>query len=99
MSETADYITYNPMKREDKKDLMQKHGAHKKDTGSAPVQIAILTDKIKYLTGHLKTHPKDDHSRRGLLLMVGKRRKLLNFLKNRDKPAYVKLVEDLGLRH
>lgn len=87
------------MKREDKKAVMKKHGAHQKDTGSAPVQIAILTEKIKALTEHLKDHRNDDHSRRGLLMMVGKRRKLLNFLKNKDKPLYNKVVEDLGLRH
>jgi len=86
------------MKREDKKSVIQKHQTHKKDTGSAQVQVAVLTERISHLTEHLKIHPKDDHSRRGLLMMVGKRRKLLNFLKKKSKQAYEKLIEVLGIR-
>ena len=86
-------------KRASKKDLMAKHGKHAKDTGSAPVQIAILTSKIAELTEHLKIHPKDNHSRRGLLAAVGKRRKLLSYVKDKSKEAYNKVIAELGLRH
>lgn len=86
------------MKRDEKKTIISSHQTHKKDSGSAQVQVAILTERIKYLTEHLKTHPKDDHSRRGLLLMVGKRRKHLNFLKKKSKEAYEKIINALGLR-
>ncbi|MDX9971095.1 MAG: 30S ribosomal protein S15 [Candidatus Gracilibacteria bacterium] len=87
-----------PTKREQKKEVMQKYGTHAKDTGSAQVQVAILTDRINLLTGHLESHPKDVHSRKGLLKLVGKRRKNLNYLKYHKKDEYDKIVDDLKLR-
>ncbi|MBW6493541.1 MAG: 30S ribosomal protein S15 [Burkholderiaceae bacterium] len=69
------------------------------DTGSPEVQVALLTARIVHLTGHFKTHAKDNHSRRGLLRMVSRRRKLLNYLKSRNAPAYRELIEKLGLRN
>lgn len=69
------------------------------DTGSTRVQVAILTDRINYLTGHFKTHPRDHHSRRGLLKMVGQRRRLLEYLKRSDVDGYRQVIGDLGLRH
>lgn len=86
------------MKREYKKKVIGKHALHPKDTGSHKVQVAILTERIAQLSKHLEEHPKDNHSRRGLLMMVGKRRKLLNYLKNDDKKSYEELLEKLGLR-
>lgn len=86
------------MKRDDKKKVIIKHGKHQKDTGSAQVQIAILTERINELTGHLKNHKKDNHSRRGLLAMVGKRRKLLNYYKAKDPEVYQELIQALDLR-
>lgn len=86
------------MKHDDKKKLIKKHQTHEKDTGSPQVQIAIMSQRINDLTEHLKLHKKDNHSRRGLFLMVGKRRKLLNYLKNNDKKEYDKVVTDLDLR-
>ncbi len=71
---------------------------HDKDTGSAEVQIALYTERIKMLTGHLKLHKKDNHSRRGLLLLVGKRRKLMRYLKNVDIERYRKIIKELGIR-
>jgi len=68
------------------------------DTGSAPVQVALLTKKIAELTKHLKKHAKDNHSRRGLLLMVGKRRRLLNYMEKNDKKSYTSVVRKLGLK-
>lgn len=85
------------MKREEKKKIITKYQKDSKDTGSSNVQIAILTHRIKDLTEHLKKNPKDNHSRRGLYLMVGKRRKLLNYLKNNDKLVYDKIVKDLDI--
>ncbi len=87
-----------PTKREQKKEVMQKFGTHAKDTGSAQVQVAILTDRINLLTGHLESHPKDVHSRKGLLKLVGKRRKNLNYLKYHKKEEYDKIVDNLKLR-
>ena len=86
------------MKRTEKKQIIKEHSKHDKDTGSTQVQIAILTERINQLTEHLKDHKKDNHSRRGLLLMVGKRRKLLNYLKNSKPEAYEKVISDLNLR-
>lgn len=86
------------MKREHKKQAFTSHGRHAKDTGSPEVQVAILTHRINQLTEHLKTHKKDEHSRRGLLMLVGKRRKLLNYLKMKKKKVYEELVAKLGLR-
>lgn len=81
-----------------KVDLIKKYQSHKEDTGSTEVQIAILTKKVSDLTKHLKDHKKDFDSRRGLLMMVGKRRRLLNYLKKSDEERYIKLIADLGLR-
>lgn len=86
------------MQREKKKILIAKHAKHKDDTGSAQVQIAILTERINELTEHLKAHKNDAHSRRGLLAMVGKRRKLLNYLKNKNLELYQETIETLNLR-
>lgn len=81
-----------------KASIVKKHKLHQKDTGSAEVQVAILTDQIKELTAHLKKHPKDNHSRRGLLGMVSKRKKLLDYLKKEDEKRYNKIIKELGLK-
>lgn len=81
-----------------KVDLIEKYQSHKEDTGSIEVQIAVLTKKVSDLTKHLREHKKDFDSRRGLLMMVGKRRRLLNYLKKTDEDQYNKLIADLGLR-
>lgn len=78
--------------------LMSEYKINDKDTGSAFVQIAVLTERIRNLTEHLKVHKKDHHSRRGLLVLVGRRRSLLDYLKNSDVKAYRGLIERLGLR-
>ncbi|MEG9860909.1 MAG: 30S ribosomal protein S15 [Parvularculales bacterium] len=83
---------------ERKQDIIKEYARADKDTGSPEVQVAILTDRIKTLTGHFKSHAKDNHSRRGLLKMVSKRRKLLDYVKSRDVARYEALVERLGLR-
>jgi small subunit ribosomal protein S15 len=83
----------------DKQAVLVKHQAHPTDTGSAPVQVALLTERINSLTEHFRTHLKDHHSRRGLLKMVGTRRRLLTYLKRSDLPTYRALIEQLGLRH
>jgi small subunit ribosomal protein S15 len=76
-----------------------KHRSHETDTGSSRVQVAVLTERINYLTDHFKLHAKDHHSRRGLLKMVGKRRRLLDYLKRSDVDGYRRVIQDLGLRH
>jgi small subunit ribosomal protein S15 len=81
-----------------KEDIIRKHQLHPNDRGSAPVQIALLTARINELTAHFRTHAKDHHSRRGLLKMVGKRRRLLEYVKREDLEQYRKLLEELGLR-
>jgi len=81
-----------------KKDIMSKFGVHEKDTGSSKVQVAILTQRINQLSSHLELHPKDDHSRRGLLGLVGKRRKHLNYLRLNSKDTYEELLANLALR-
>lgn len=86
------------MQRTKKKQIIAKHAKHKQDTGSAQVQIAILTERINELTEHLKEHKKDTHSRRGLLAMVGKRRKLLNYLKTKNPDLYQETIKTLDLR-
>lgn len=86
------------MKRSQKKKLIQTYAVHPKDTGSPNVQIAVLTERINQLTKHLAEHPKDNHSRRGLIMMVGKRRKLLNYMKLNSKTDYDKLLEKLDLK-
>ena len=82
----------------DKQDLVKKYQSHKNDTGSTDVQVALLTEKIAELAKHLKKHNKDQDSRRGLLMMVGKRRRLLNYLKKSDVKKYEQLIKDLGLK-
>ncbi len=86
------------MQRKDKKALMSEFAQHKGDTGSPEVQVAILTDSIENLKLHLDTHKKDNHSRRGIMLMVAKRRKLLNYLKKKDNARYETLIAKLELR-
>ena len=81
-----------------KQEVIAKYGRKEGDTGSPEVQIALLTGRINHLNDHLKMHKKDHHSRRGLLLMVGPRRGLLDYLKSNDIEAYRKLIVDLGLR-
>jgi len=83
---------------EKKKEIMQKFAIKEGDTGSPEVQIALLTERINHLGEHLKVHKKDHHSRRGLLMMIGKRRRLLNYLMKSDIARYRKVVEQLGLR-
>ncbi len=84
--------------REQKAQIVDSYRTHSTDTGSPEVQIAILSEKIAYLTGHFKTHAKDHHSRRGLLRMVGKRRRLLDYLKAKDAERYRSVIEKLGIR-
>ncbi|OGD56776.1 30S ribosomal protein S15 [Candidatus Berkelbacteria bacterium RBG_13_40_8] len=79
-------------------DIVKKYQTHKNDTGSTEVQVALLTEKIAELAKHLKKHTKDSDSRRGLLMMVGKRRRLLNYIKKSDPKKYEKLIKDLGLK-
>jgi small subunit ribosomal protein S15 len=81
-----------------KSDTIQQYATHEKDTGSPEVQVAILTSRINHLTEHLRTHAKDHHSRRGLLMMVGQRRRLLNYLKKNQLQRYRNLIEKLGIR-
>ena len=87
-----------PLLADRKQELIQGHQTHGNDTGSPEVQVAMLTDRINQLTDHLRTHSKDFHSRRGLLMMVGKRRRLLQYLMKEDNERYRKLIEKLGLR-
>ena len=86
------------MNRSDKKKLIEKYAVHTKDTGSAEVQIAILTAQISTLTEHLKANHKDHHSRLGLLKMVGKRKRLLKYLRRTNYTKFLELVADLGIR-
>ncbi len=86
------------MTKERKEEVIAGNKTHDLDTGSPEVQIALLTERITYLTEHFKTNPKDHHSRRGLLLMVGKRRKLLDYVKKKDYMRYRKIIEALGIR-
>jgi small subunit ribosomal protein S15 len=83
---------------ETKKGLIDQYKKHDSDTGSPEVQIGLLTHRISYLTEHLKVHKKDHHSRRGLLMLVGKRRRLLNYVKRNDVQRYRSIIETLGLR-
>jgi len=83
---------------EDKKALIEKFKLHEKDTGSPEVQVGLLSHRISYLTEHLKVHTKDHHSRRGLLMLVGRRRRLLNYVKGKDINRYRNIIETLGLR-
>ena len=83
---------------ERKKEVIKEHGRGSEDTGSPEVQVAILTSRIQTLTEHFKTHAKDNHSRRGLLMMVNKRRSLLDYLRREDEQRYTDLIAKLGLR-
>ena len=83
---------------ERKQEVIKEHGRGKEDTGSPEVQVAILTSRIQTLTDHFKTHAKDNHSRRGLLMMVNKRRSLLDYLRREDEARYTGLIAKLGLR-
>ncbi len=85
--------------KEKKQHLIEEFKVHGADPGSTEVQVAILTARIRELTDHMRIHKKDFHSRRGLLIMVGKRRKLLQYLKDRDFNRYQSLIQRLGLRH
>ncbi len=82
-----------------KEEVIQKYQLHDSDRGSAPVQVAILTARINHLRDHFDIHKKDHHSRQGLLKMVGRRRRLLEYLKRTDLERYRELIADLGLRH
>lgn len=83
----------------EKSTAVQKYRAHETDSGSTRVQVALLTERINYLTDHFRAHKKDHHGRRGLLKMVGKRRRLLNYLKRTDVDGYRQIVQELGLRY
>ena len=83
---------------ERKSELLRDYAVHEGDTGSPEVQVAILSERIKNLTEHLQTHKKDFHSRRGLLVMVGQRRRLLDYVKGKDESRYTGLIQRLGLR-
>ena len=83
---------------QDKQKLIEKFKLHESDTGSPEVQVGLLTHRISYLTEHMKVHKKDHHSRRGLLVLVGKRRRLLNYVKSKDVNRYRTIIETLGLR-
>jgi small subunit ribosomal protein S15 len=83
----------------EREDIFKKYQLHENDRGSTKVQIALLTQRINHLTGHFRQHKKDHHSRRGLLKMVGQRRRLLDYLRRNDLDGYRALIADLGLRH
>jgi small subunit ribosomal protein S15 len=87
-----------PLTKEAKQEIIGRHGRTESDTGSPQVQIALMTQRINELTEHLRTHPKDHYSRRGLLKLVGRRRRLLNYLQKRDLEGYRALIQELGLR-
>jgi small subunit ribosomal protein S15 len=87
-----------PLTKEAKQELVGKHGKHGTDTGSAHVQVAMLTERINELTEHLRTHAKDHYARRGLLKLVGRRRRFLNYLQRNDLEGYRGLIKELGLR-
>ena len=84
--------------KENKKNLINEFSKNEKDTGSAGIQIAVLTERIKNLTEHFKTHNKDNHSKRGLVLLVNKRKKLLNYLSKKNKSEYSDLIKKLNIR-
>ena len=83
----------------EKAPTIEKHRTHETDSGSTRVQIALLTERINYLTDHFRAHKKDHHGRQGLLKMVGRRRRLLDYMKRTDVLGYRQLIQDLGLRH
>lgn len=84
--------------QQSKQNVIGKFKKHDADTGSPEVQVALLTSRITYLTDHFKQHPKDHHSRRGLLKLVGQRRRMLSYLKKKDRDRYLSLIRELGLR-
>jgi small subunit ribosomal protein S15 len=84
--------------KEDKQNIIEKFKIHESDTGSASVQVALLTTRINMLNEHLKSNDKDHHSRRGLVMLVGKRKRLIDYIKKNDLSIYKKLIKDLGLR-
>ncbi len=86
------------LQRDQKTELIGSYRVHETDTGSPEVQVALLSERIGYLTDHFKTHAKDHHSRRGLLKLVGRRRRLLDYLKTKDSSRYSELIRRLGLR-
>lgn len=87
-----------PLTRESKSNLIERYRVHPKDTGSPDVQIAVLSERISYLNEHFRVHRKDHSSRRGLLIMVGKRKRLLEYLKRRNPERYQQVIERLGIR-
>ncbi len=87
-----------PLSRESKSTLMGRYRIHPQDTGSPEVQVALLSERINYLNEHFRVHRKDHASRRGLLMMVGKRKRLLEYLKRRDSERYKQVIERLGIR-
>ena len=87
-----------PLSNETTQKIVRKFGKDEHDSGSPQVQVALISERIDQLAGHFKAHKKDNHSRRGLLKMVGKRRRLLTYLKRTDGAAYAKVIKDLGLR-
>ena len=87
-----------PLTKDKKTDLISSYRKHESDTGSPEVQVALLSERINYLTEHFKTHAKDHHSRRGLLKLVGQRRRLLDYLKSKDTARYAELIKRLGIR-
>jgi len=92
-------MSLGPLHYESRKpSVVEKFRTHERDTGSPEVQVALLTERIHYLTEHFKTHKKDHHSRRGLLKLVGQRRRLLDYLKTKDSTRYRKLIDGLGIR-
>ncbi|MEW6595468.1 MAG: 30S ribosomal protein S15 [Thermodesulfobacteriota bacterium] len=86
------------MQNEDKQNIISQYGKHANDSGSPEVQIALLSARITYLTEHFQSHKKDHHSRRGLLKLVGQRRRLLDYLKGKDVDGYRNLIQKLGIR-
>jgi small subunit ribosomal protein S15 len=87
-----------PLTQERKQELIAKFGDNETDTGKTEVQVAMLTERINELTDHLRTHRKDHHSRRGLLMLVGRRRRFLNYLQRKDLERYRSIIRELGLR-
>jgi small subunit ribosomal protein S15 len=87
-----------PVRKDAKTAVIKENATKANDTGSPEVQVAILTERINYLTEHFKMHKKDNHSRRGLLKMVSKRRQLLDYVKRKDEPRYQKIIDKLGIR-
>jgi small subunit ribosomal protein S15 len=98
IAETLNERRHVALTKEAKQELIDKHGQNAQDTGSTEVQVAMLTRRINELTEHLRTHPKDHYSRRGLLKLVGRRRRFLDYLQRKDLEGYRALIKELGLR-